>query len=600
MLRPIFPLVLFLSFVCIRAQTGNFNNQDLAKTVYMADILNLVRNAANIPSGAPPTNDGYAYSQLSYTNLTLAIAGQNGYDSCGRLIPQDYDYSMSFSHPMSRIYLAYLNLQSFLQCFNMDVEQVMETKVTFGNTWNDSRLTTAQRVSNFITWRSLVNKVQRLPRFWGQAPVMVREIEQVVGLSRGDTFEVLPLRIPRIHAYLPNCLDTGIAPPAAVDLLQWTLTGQPPALDDAILYSQTGYHLLQGLGNCSNPELRTDDWSVQGLPQAPLFGNAGDLLQAEPWNIALTQQLCIAAPARVDSVQSVPAANLFVRTEGLYVAGQPVFVLIHGTSANNDYWRCVQHLLSRRYFVVAIDLRGHGQSQVTPASVPSNGGFMYTYEAFANDIVAVLSHLGVTSNVYYAGISIGSSIGIQLAANYPNLISRLILVSGSPQFRCSDAPNTNCSDYVQKGGSTPLTLLPEDVLSGCDVSAARNKIAQNRAVSGVAVTSLLEYSQKTNQTNQLSQIKAATLVVCGTGDILLPNCVASGFLHDSILNSVYSKFVNRGHLLSITSYVDLSNLFLQFVRSDLLADVSKNLDTGCWEICPDVTVESPFTPCPNI
>jgi pimeloyl-ACP methyl ester carboxylesterase len=315
--------------------------------------------------------------------------------------------------------------------------------------------------------------------------------------------------------------------------------------------------------------------------------------QTSNWNAAFESTRCVAVPARQDSDQAVPAFNAFVRVLGKPV--NPPVVLIHGTSASHNYWIGVAEILSSKYFVILPDLRGHGQSQ----STPTNTGFRYTLEVFAKDIAAVLDGIGEHRPVVYGGISIGAGIGITFAANFPGRTARLVSVSGAAQFRCADNTLPNCPPPGFTGvATTPITLLPEDVASGCNVNAARDKIQQNRAVSGVAVGSLVAHAQTVNQTALLATIRAPTLIVHGLADPTL-SAAAAEALHAGIVNSVRADFVNRGHLLPITAKDDMAKLIGDFAQGTVFPQFTRVLDDGC-QIAERVAPEASFGQCAAI
>lgn len=593
-----------------KCKTNKCNNNDFERYICTTDIAQDVTNVPVIPSGAPPTNDGFAYSQVSYTDNFLYIAGQNGYDSFGRLVARSYDYKRGISHSLTRIVIAFLNLLSATECFNINVDQIPGIIVTIANTWNDTRDTPVERIQKMLDERSLVNWVQAW--FWGNKNKMTREFVLAEGLSRGDTFEVQALPIPRVNITKRTCLETNIPPQSAQILKTWTLTGNPPADIDAFLFQKTGYRLDRGLGPASNPEPRNDNWARTDIKPAPKFGDAGDILAAENWNPATIKTECVAIPARNDSLQFVPATNIFIRTAGICKPGEPVGVFLHGTSASESYCRSTAYMVSRKYCVILMDERGHGRSPVTPATVPYDGGFRYTYEAFADDVKAVLDAKNITEKIFFVGISIGGSIGLQFAAKYPEKMHSLVPISTAPLFRCADGTINGsiptCAP-TQPGGlvswltgtpTTPTTMLPEDKLSGCNVDVARAKIDQNRAdnTSGVAVTSLLTYSQRVDQTDLLPKIKAPTLIIHGLADSTLGVSAAEA-LHKGIVNSVRLDFVNRGHLLPITSYVDVANNIIRFVQGHTFPEISRVIDRGC-TIDPEVAPEVNFAKCPSV
>jgi enamine deaminase RidA (YjgF/YER057c/UK114 family) len=180
----------------------------------------------NIPSGAPPTNDGYAYSQLSYNKDFLWIAGQNGYDSCGNLVPLDRDAAGNY-HIYTRAYIAFLNIKAIMECFNMPMTQIPSHTVAL-SALAAKPLTPTQLNDLLLQWRSEVNTIQRLPEFWGPTENLpARAIIGAEWLSRGDSVEVEPKPVPRTNNRR-TCLQTGIAPPSAQILLNWTVNGVKP------------------------------------------------------------------------------------------------------------------------------------------------------------------------------------------------------------------------------------------------------------------------------------------------------------------------------------------------------------------------------------
>lgn len=102
-----------------------------------------------------------------------------------------------------------------------------------------------------------------------------------------------------------------------------------------------------------------------------------------------------------------------------WVAGQPTVLLIHGVLNDHSVW-----ILQSRYLahhganVLAVDLPGHGRSTGQPCA---------SIEAYAAALLQCLQAAGVTQAAV-AGHSMGSLIGLEMAAQAPQCISRLALV----------------------------------------------------------------------------------------------------------------------------------------------------------------------------
>jgi pimeloyl-ACP methyl ester carboxylesterase len=101
-------------------------------------------------------------------------------------------------------------------------------------------------------------------------------------------------------------------------------------------------------------------------------------------------------------------------------AGKPI-LCIHGITANCRCWDTLAESLTPEYQVIAMDLRGRGQSDK-----PSQG---YALDYHLQDINCLLDDLGLDQAVIM-GHSLGAFIGLAFAAEYSERVDRLILVDG--------------------------------------------------------------------------------------------------------------------------------------------------------------------------
>jgi pimeloyl-ACP methyl ester carboxylesterase len=101
-------------------------------------------------------------------------------------------------------------------------------------------------------------------------------------------------------------------------------------------------------------------------------------------------------------------------------SGQAI-LCIHGITANCRCWETLADSLTPDYRVIAMDLRGRGQSDK-----PSAG---YALEYHLEDINRLLDDLAL-DRVVIMGHSLGAFIGLAFAAGYPKRVERLILVDG--------------------------------------------------------------------------------------------------------------------------------------------------------------------------
>jgi len=102
--------------------------------------------------------------------------------------------------------------------------------------------------------------------------------------------------------------------------------------------------------------------------------------------------------------------------------GSPV-VLLHGFAVNADLnWRLpgLTDLLTSEFRVLAMDLRGHGLSD--KPHDPTQYG-----DAMANDVVALLDHLGL-ARAQVVGYSLGGVVALQLATTHPERLRSVALL----------------------------------------------------------------------------------------------------------------------------------------------------------------------------
>jgi pimeloyl-ACP methyl ester carboxylesterase len=87
----------------------------------------------------------------------------------------------------------------------------------------------------------------------------------------------------------------------------------------------------------------------------------------------------------------------------------PTLVLLHGGGANISWWEHLAPSLAERFHVVALDFRGHGDSDFPEALEPG---------AFHRDLEWLLEHVG-TREVVLVGHSMGGHVALDHASRNP-------------------------------------------------------------------------------------------------------------------------------------------------------------------------------------
>ncbi|MER2265252.1 alpha/beta fold hydrolase [Methylobacterium oxalidis] len=126
------------------------------------------------------------------------------------------------------------------------------------------------------------------------------------------------------------------------------------------------------------------------------------------------------------TLQDVDAEGVRIRAS-VGGSGPPV-LLLHGHPQTHATWQAVAPALARRFRVVAMDLRGYGDSEKPPGGP---GHAAYSKRAMAGDAVAVMRALGHDSFAV-VGHDRGGRVAHRLALDHPRAVTRLALFDIAP------------------------------------------------------------------------------------------------------------------------------------------------------------------------
>lgn len=107
-------------------------------------------------------------------------------------------------------------------------------------------------------------------------------------------------------------------------------------------------------------------------------------------------------------------------------AHAPVVLMLHGITGHARTWDDEAAALAARYRVLALDLRGHGDSDPAP-----DGD--YTTASLAEDVAAFVDVLGVPT-FHLVALSLGGRVAIAYTARHPERVARLVIVDIGPDI----------------------------------------------------------------------------------------------------------------------------------------------------------------------
>jgi len=227
-------------------------------------------------------------------------------------------------------------------------------------------------------------------------------------------------------------------------------------------------------------------------------------------------------------------------------SGTPL-LLVHGFPLDHSMWRGQLEGLSDICRVIAPDLRGFGQSSVTPGTV--------TMQQMADDLAALLDALKITEPVVFCGLSMGGYVAWQFAIRHRARLAKLILCDSRAVADSAEAAagRHKMADRVLAEGPQVVAdaMLPKlfapagNIRERAWVTETREVILRTQPA-GIAAA-LLGMAERADVTPQLSQIDVPALVICGQHDGISPPAEMreiAGKLPDAL----YVEIAKAGHM----------------------------------------------------
>ena len=227
--------------------------------------------------------------------------------------------------------------------------------------------------------------------------------------------------------------------------------------------------------------------------------------------------------------------------------GTPL-VLLTGFGANGDVWEKHVAVYEQHFQCIILDNRGVGLSDQPKGP--------YTTKMMAADTIAVMDAVEV-QKAKVAGISMGGAIAQEVAINYPDRVTCLVLISTWPIF------NNYATTVYENLKKLRVTSQPDDFMELLqlwifappyyEVGMADLKEGQQSAAANLTPQTQngfegqLDACIHHDTVNRLHQIKVPTLITIGGMDIFTPPPF-SDILHEKIAHSELVTFPTGGHV----------------------------------------------------
>jgi pimeloyl-ACP methyl ester carboxylesterase len=192
----------------------------------------------------------------------------------------------------------------------------------------------------------------------------------------------------------------------------------------------------------------------------------------------------------------VNGLNIYYEIHG---TGQPL-VLLHGAYMTIEAMGEVVPAFAETRQVIAVELQGHGRTADVDRSL--------TYEQMADDVAALLGHLGIeVADVF--GYSMGGGVAFQVAIRHPEVVRKLVVASAS---YTSDGMHPELLEMIP-------TLTPE-AFAGSPIEEAYLRTAPNPDDFPALVDKMkrLDMEPFAWPPEDIRKIAAPTLLIIGDSD----------------------------------------------------------------------------------
>ncbi len=209
-------------------------------------------------------------------------------------------------------------------------------------------------------------------------------------------------------------------------------------------------------------------------------------------------------------------------------------LLIHGWMTTGGVFAPILDQLSDVATVFVPDLRGAGRSDA-PGS--------YRLEDYAQDVIAILEHIGGASLV---GFSMGGAIAQLVAAERPDLVTKMILLNSVPA-RGMQLPEEAQALFASSAGDRALqrTILSMATLK-LDADACERLLDLAAAVDDTATKESLDAWTRGGFEERLTEVRAPTHVIA-TSDPFLPPAFVQDAVVDQIQGAQLHVIEGPGH-----------------------------------------------------
>jgi 3-oxoadipate enol-lactonase len=237
---------------------------------------------------------------------------------------------------------------------------------------------------------------------------------------------------------------------------------------------------------------------------------------------------------------------------------RPCLVLSNSLGTDLSMWDAQALALSREFYVLRYDTRGHGQSE--------RGIVPLTLERLGRDVVGLLDALAIP-RAHFCGISMGGMTGQWLGIHQPQRIVKLVLANTAARIGTAEGWNTRARqvrhegmDGVADGAAarwfTPAFLAREAQVVSRMIGRLREQDSEGYAACCDALA-------QADLRSAIGTISASTLVIAGEHDPV--TTVDDGKALAAALPDAVLALVPGSHISNIEAEPEFTGILQDFL-----------------------------------
>ncbi|PPD93509.1 hypothetical protein GOBAR_DD09538 [Gossypium barbadense] len=233
-------------------------------------------------------------------------------------------------------------------------------------------------------------------------------------------------------------------------------------------------------------------------------------------------------------------------------SGSETMVLAHGFGGDQSVWDKVLPCLTKHYQVVLFDWTFSGAVKDPNLFDPLKYS---SYDAFADDLIALLDELHLESSLVFVGHSMSGMIGCIASIERPQLFNRYINIDdyegGFDDATIDGIISSIESDY--ENWTSNFALLVVDNSDPISVNNLAKCLKRMRHEFAVPLAKTVFRSDKRDI---LDKVTTPCTIIQTTNDIVVPGSVAD-YMHKKIKGKSTVEIVNtNGHFPQLTAHLE--------------------------------------------